>query len=130
MLILTIRTDNPHAELGLFNDQEQISYIKYNAHRTLGETIHTQIKDMLSSNNFNWHDIEGIICFEGPGSFTGLRIGTATANALSYGLGIPIVGTDLDNWISVGVDKLLIGENMKQVLPNYGREPHITEQKK
>lgn len=44
--------------------------------------------------------IEGIIVVSGPGSYTGLRVGIATANALSYSLEIPAVGIDRIEWLA------------------------------
>ena len=37
-------------------------------------------------------DLRGVVVGTGPGAFTGLRVGLATAKGLAYGLGIPIVG--------------------------------------
>ncbi|KKQ95818.1 MAG: Glycoprotease family [Candidatus Woesebacteria bacterium GW2011_GWB1_43_14] len=41
------------------------------------------------------HDISEIEINEGPGSFTGLRIGAAIANALGWALKIPVNGQDV-----------------------------------
>jgi len=130
MLILTIRTDRPEAEIGLFEDNENLVYETWEAHRQLAETIHTKIKTLLKSKDKDWHDIEGVVCFKGPGSFTGLRIGLTVGNALAYGLNVPIVGTQGDDWANQGIDRIIKGENETQVLPEYGHEPHITKPKK
>ena len=37
-------------------------------------------------------DLELLVCSRGPGSFTGIRIGLATAMGISHGRGIPLVG--------------------------------------
>ena len=74
MIILTIRTDNPEAEIGLYENEKQLAYKTWQAHRSLAETIHIKIKELLNEANKSLDDIEGIACFKGPGSFTGLRI--------------------------------------------------------
>jgi tRNA threonylcarbamoyladenosine biosynthesis protein TsaB len=78
----------------------------------------------------DWQDLEGIVCFKGPGSFTGLRIGLSVANSSAYGLNIPIIGTKGADWQSQAIDKLLAGQSDRNVLPFYGAEPHVTKPKK
>jgi tRNA threonylcarbamoyladenosine biosynthesis protein TsaB len=91
MLILTLRTDNPEAEVGLYDDEEQLSYETWTAHRQLAETIHGKVKALLGTKGKDWHDVQGVVAYQGPGSFTGLRIGLTVANALAQGLQVPIV---------------------------------------
>ena len=126
MLILTIRTDKPEAEIGLFEDNVKLAYEKWQAHRQLAETIYQKIEALLKSQKKDWQHIEGIVCFQGPGSFTGLRIGLTVANTLSYGLQIPIVATQKEDWIEKGIKRLKDGDNDQQALPEYGAPVHIT----
>lgn len=129
MLILTIRTDRPEAEIGLYDAENQLAYEVWPAHRQLAETIHVKINDLLKSQNKQFTDIQGIVVFQGPGSFTGLRIGLSVANALAYGIGCPIIAAQND-WIESGTARLLNGESDKVALPEYGAPVHITQQKK
>jgi tRNA threonylcarbamoyladenosine biosynthesis protein TsaB len=74
--------------------------------------------------------LQGLVVFTGPGSFTGLRIGISTMNAMAYAQNIPIVGVGGENWLLDGIKRLKNHENDKIVTPNYGREPNITKSKK
>ena len=130
MIVLTICTDKPEAEIGLFDNDSQLAYVRWHAHRQLAETLHTAIEDMLTSQAMSWKDLQGIVAFEGPGSFTGLRIGLAVANALAYDLSIPIVATKDEHWITKGVARLQAGEQDEIALPFYGRDANITIPKK
>lgn len=126
MLILTVRTDKPEAELGLYEDENLLEGFNWLAHRELAETIHMQIAKILKLKSKTFSDIQGIVIYKGPGSFTGLRIGVATANALADGLGIPIVGTATKNWRLTGIQNLLDGKNDTQIVPDYGSDAHTT----
>lgn len=130
MLVLTIRTDKPEVEIGLFVDSSELINKKWEAHRHLAETLHTEIKAILESQKKDWTDIQAVVCYEGPGSFTGLRIGLAVANSLAYSLNIPTVGTTGDNWQKIGIKDLKQGKNIRVVKPNYGADAHITKPKK
>lgn len=130
MLILTIRTDKPEAEISLFNEEGELTGKIWAAHRQLAESLHNQIKKLLESINKDWPDVQGIVCYEGPGSFTGLRIGLSVANSLAYGLNIPIIGSTGNNWRQSGIELLLKGDNQNVVRPQYGAEAHITAPKK
>jgi len=109
MLILTLRTDKPEAELGLFEGSTKLAYSTWSAHL---------------------QDLAGIAIYKGPGSFTGLRIGLSVANTLADSLQLPIVSTTSKKWIETACARLEKGENEKIALPEYGAEPHITKQKK
>jgi tRNA threonylcarbamoyladenosine biosynthesis protein TsaB len=130
MIILTLRTDKPEAEIGLYDGGKQLAYETWQAHRELAETIHRKIEQLLVRQGRTLAQIEGIVCFQGPGSFTGLRIGLTVANTLAYGLNIPIVTTRDPAWLETGIKRLQNGENDRQALPFYGADAHITPQKK
>ncbi len=130
MLIVTIRTDKPEAEIGLYNNREQLAYQIWPAHRQLAETIHCNIAELLKGQQKTWDDVEALIVYEGPGSFTGLRIGLSMANALAYANKLPIVATSNTNWIEYGMNRLQASENDYLALPMYGLDPHITLPKK
>jgi tRNA threonylcarbamoyladenosine biosynthesis protein TsaB len=130
MIILTIRTDKPESEIGLYDDQTQLAYEVWEAHRQLAETIHQKIEALLSEQGKGLADLQGIVCFQGPGSFTGLRIGLTVANALSYSYNLPVVAVQDPQWIEAGAARLLKGEKDALALPYYGADAHITLPKK
>jgi tRNA threonylcarbamoyladenosine biosynthesis protein TsaB len=129
MLILTVRTDKPESEIGLFDGDKQLAYETWQAHRELSDTIHLKIDELLSSQQKKLAELEGVVAYLGPGSFTGLRIGLSVANALADGLRIPIVGAQTDNWLGQGLGRLQTNENDHVALPEYGAPVHITPQK-
>lgn len=57
-----------------------------------GSMLLEQIHEVLDEAGAQRRDIEAIGVGTGPGSFTGLRVGLATAKTLAYALGSPIVG--------------------------------------
>jgi tRNA threonylcarbamoyladenosine biosynthesis protein TsaB len=126
MIILTIRTDNPEAEIGLYDGAKQLVYETWQAHRQLAETLHRKIELLLKTQQKAWPDLQGIVCFQGPGSFTGLRIGLTVANALADSYRLPIVATQDPRWLESGLDRLLEGESDHLALPFYGADAHIT----
>ena len=130
MLILTLRTDKPEAELGLFDSHNKLAYLTWQAHRELSSTIHLKTIEILESLNLSLKDLKGILIYKGPGSFTGLRIGFTVANTLSYGLDIPVVSEGSSGWLEVGLQRLINKENDYITVPDYGSDPHTTRQKK
>ena len=57
-----------------------------------GEELLTQIDAMLTAAGVALAGLSGIVVGTGPGAFTGLRVGLATAKGLAHGLGVPIAG--------------------------------------
>ncbi len=56
-----------------------------------GERLHIYIQEILRRNNFTENDLNAIAVSEGPGSYTGLRIGVAAVKGLCYALEIPMI---------------------------------------
>lgn len=133
MYILTIRTDKQEAEVGIYNDLKQLDYDAWLAHRSLAATINARIETLLDIQNLQYSDIGGIVCFEGPGSFTGLRIGLTVGNILAYSAGIKIVAcSDVDktSWQEKGIERLIKGDIDQIALPKYGSAAIVTVPKK
>jgi tRNA threonylcarbamoyladenosine biosynthesis protein TsaB len=57
-----------------------------------GETLLPSIARFLGEQNLRRSRLTGIVVGTGPGAFTGLRVGIATAKGLAHGLGLPIAG--------------------------------------
>jgi tRNA threonylcarbamoyl adenosine modification protein YeaZ len=57
-----------------------------------GELLLRSIARFLGDNNLRRSRLAGIVVGTGPGAFTGLRVGIATAKGLAHGLGLPIAG--------------------------------------
>lgn len=130
MFILAIRTDKPEAEIALFNGQTRLADISWQAHRQLAETINNKIEKLLQQAHKTPDDLGGIVCFAGPGSFTGLRIGLSVANALAYALQIPIIAAGGEAWAEDAIRRLQNGEDVRVAVPDYGAPVHITTPKK
>jgi tRNA threonylcarbamoyladenosine biosynthesis protein TsaB len=128
MLILTIRTDKPEAEIGLYDDDRKLAYETWPAHRQLAETLHSKIMELLQSQDKSLDDIQAVVAYKGPGSFTGLRIGLSVANALASSLKLPITGSTGEGWIKAGRPQL--NKPGQLVMPEYGAPVHITQPKK
>ncbi len=136
MTILMLRTDKPEAEVGLYEDNREISHETWPAHRQLAETLHVRIRSLLERHSISLADIQGIVCYSGPGSFTGLRIGLTVASALAYSLQIPVVAqtgsqdSDPSNaWLPIALEKVLSGSDDRIAIPEYGADVHITQPK-
>lgn len=127
-MYLAIRSDKPEAEIYVLNDGGNILKQKiWEAGRTLARDLPREIDELLTGD---YDQLNGIIVYKGPGSFTGLRIGITMANAIAYGKSIAVVGVAGDDWLTSGVAKLSEGVDDKIVLPEYGAAPHITPPKK
>lgn len=96
----------------------------------LGYLQDTIQKHAVTTQHLTLKDVTGIVAYQGPGSFTGLRIGLTVLNTLADSEGIPIVGVTGDDWKEAGKQRLAAGENDQLVMPQYGAEPHITTQRK
>lgn len=130
MIVLLIRTDQPQAELYLYNDNKLLAKKIWLADRSLATTINKQVQLLLDEAGKDWTEITGLGIYSGPGSFTGLRIGHVVANTMAYSLSLPIVGSGGEDWISNATSRLKAKANDNIALPNYGAPARVTMPRK
>ena len=90
MYTLFISTFNELITIGLLKDGKQIDIIEKKSNRNHSEFTVPMIETILKNNNINTNYLNDIIVVNGPGSFTGVRIGVTIAKTLAYTLDISI----------------------------------------
>lgn len=90
MKYLYIDTSSSYLYAGIVSDNELISEIKEEYGQSLSEVALPRIVSMFENNNLKAQDIDKIIVVDGPGSFTGIRIGLTIAKVYAWSLNIPI----------------------------------------
>jgi tRNA threonylcarbamoyl adenosine modification protein YeaZ len=73
-------------------DGTPLGVSSWEAGRTHGAQLLPAIGRLTGEANLRRSRIRGVIVGTGPGAFTGLRVGIATAKALAHEVGVPIVG--------------------------------------
>ncbi len=128
-MILALDTSTSTCRVWLIDDDSRQSY-EWEAARELADGLIGYLRGLLTSQGKEWHDISAIAVNQGPGSFTGLRIGLTVMNTIADTTSTPIVGESGDDWLSRALERLKNGENDGLVMPVYGREPNITRPRK
>ena len=91
MNILAIETATSACALGLGIDKRhEVRVLDHGRRHT--EVLAVGIKELLDEMGLRARDLERVVVDVGPGLFTGLRVGVATAIGLGEGLGCPLVG--------------------------------------
>ena len=91
MIILAIETTGPLASVAILNENNIIKENINHTHYSHLEEIVPMIQSIMSSEGLKKEDITAIAVSRGPGSFTGIRIGVATAKALAQVWDKPII---------------------------------------
>lgn len=129
MIILAIKTNSPQAELFIYEGAKKLTEQKWQSQGILADTINQRLEETLNKLSISLNHVDGVVCFKGPGSFTGLRIGLSVGNALAYAQNIPIVATNGANWLETGVQRIQKGKNERIVTPYYDRPAATTKPK-
>jgi tRNA threonylcarbamoyladenosine biosynthesis protein TsaB len=90
-LKLALDTTQSSGSIALWHSGRVIYSAWFDISITHSETLMPQVDSALNFCGFTPADIEAILLTLGPGSFTGLRIGLATAKGICYGLKIPLL---------------------------------------
>jgi tRNA threonylcarbamoyladenosine biosynthesis protein TsaB len=94
-LLLNIETATKNCSVSLAKDGKTIA-CKEIAEQNFShaEKLHVFIDELLKENNFTYNNLNAVAISQGPGSYTGLRIGVSSAKGLCYALNIPMIAID------------------------------------
>ena len=92
MLILALDSTALVASVALCRDEQPIASFTVKNGNTHSETLLPMVEAVLRSANATVDDVDLFACSTGPGSFTGVRIGTATVKGLAFGKNKPCIG--------------------------------------
>jgi tRNA threonylcarbamoyladenosine biosynthesis protein TsaB len=90
-LILNIDTSTENALLCISKDENVIREATNNNQKDHAAFLQPAIKQLLEQSNYSIKQLDATSVAEGPGSYTGLRVGMATAKGLCYALKIPLI---------------------------------------
>ncbi|MFY7938866.1 MAG: tRNA (adenosine(37)-N6)-threonylcarbamoyltransferase complex dimerization subunit type 1 TsaB [Flavobacterium sp.] len=94
-LILNIETATKNCSVALSKDGKTLA-IREIAEQNFShaEKLHVFIEELLLETNVALKEVKAIAVSQGPGSYTGLRIGVSAAKGLCYALSIPLIAVD------------------------------------
>lgn len=118
------------------DDVKIIAKKTWEAKANQSEELLPAIDKLLSKNKIITNKIGLIIVCIGPGSFTGTRVGVATANAMAFALNIPVLGIktkneEIEEITQKGFKLYRKGKVKKGIVarPFYDKKPNITTPK-
>jgi len=92
MKILHIETSSKNCSVAISSDEKLLCLCeKVSQDYKQSENLHTYIEWALEGAEIKLKDLDAVSLGKGPGSYTGLRIGAASAKGFCFGLGIPLV---------------------------------------
>ena len=94
-LILNIETATKNCSVALSKDGKTLAIRELSEQNfSHAEKLHVFIEELLLETNVALKDLKAIAASQGPGSYTGLRIGVSAAKGLCYALSIPLIAVD------------------------------------
>ena len=91
--ILCLETSTPCCSVALSSDNGCLASLSYEITHAHTQLLPQILSHLLDSCALKRNQLSAVAISEGPGSYTGLRIGAATAKALCYALHIPLIAT-------------------------------------
>lgn len=91
MRFLTLATSGPHGAVGVAEGDGPVETVVLGSGAERGRGLMPAIEEAISRRGWAPRDLTGVAVDVGPGSFTGTRVGVATAKAICLGLSIPAV---------------------------------------
>lgn len=90
-LLLALETSTNVCSIALYNGQQLLGASELQIEKSHSSHITVMVSQLVENCGATLHDLSAVAVSGGPGSYTGLRIGTSTAKGLCYSLDIPLL---------------------------------------
>ncbi|MBO5014046.1 MAG: tRNA (adenosine(37)-N6)-threonylcarbamoyltransferase complex dimerization subunit type 1 TsaB [Paludibacteraceae bacterium] len=111
MTILNIETSTTCCSAAITIDGKPVASVEQLANANHASQLPVFIQQLLHEANVNgWH-LDAVALSQGPGSYTGLRIGASTAKGICYGLHIPLIPVDTLQVLCASVPSGVLPDN-------------------
>ena len=110
-LILSIETSTKVCSVALHQQGKLLGVSELFSEKSHSGAITLLIQNLVNLSGFQLTDIEVIAVSKGPGSYTGLRIGTATAKGLCYALDKPLIAIHTLEAMAYGLSRKVPGND-------------------
>ncbi len=95
--LLTIETTTEICSVALGSNEQCIALVESDKENSHAEKIMLFVDEVLQQTELRPSALDAVIISEGPGSYTGLRIGVSSAKGLCYALNIPLIAVSTFN---------------------------------
>ena len=113
MTILNIETSTTCCSAAITIDGVAVASVENLAGANHASELPVFIEQLLAQAQTNNWQLDAVALSQGPGSYTGLRIGASIAKGICYGLNIPLIPVDTLQILCNSLDnRYLIGESM------------------
>ncbi|HIF13943.1 MAG TPA: tRNA (adenosine(37)-N6)-threonylcarbamoyltransferase complex dimerization subunit type 1 TsaB [Bacteroidetes bacterium] len=103
--LLAIETSGNICSVALYKGSECIAIKESHKVNTHSESLALFIRTIFENINISLNKLDEIAVSSGPGSYTGLRIGTSMAKGLVYGLDIPLISVSTLEAMAIAMKK-------------------------
>lgn len=116
--ILYIETSTSLTSVALSEEGRIVAYKDTDVPRSQASLTAVFLDEMLRERGLRVCDCDAVCVSKGPGSYTGLRVGSSTAKGLCFGADLPLiaVGT-LDTLVAQAIDGGLVPEGCRYIVP-------------
>ena len=110
-LILSIETSTAVCSVALHENGTLLSVMELHQEYSHASKLAPLVNELIRVSDVKLEKVNAIAVSAGPGSYTGLRIGTSLAKGLCYALDIPLVAVPTLKVLAAGVAKFHFGDN-------------------
>ncbi len=93
-LLLSLETSTHSFSCALHQDNKLISYRENTTIQATASLLAVAVEELFKETGLQKSQLNAVVVASGPGSYTGLRIGVATAKGICYALNIPLISVN------------------------------------